>query len=395
MTIRRLTTALACWLMIQSGVWPAAGRTPRADASGQATESWRSLQGEARTADEAQRFLLQIMESARLQALSVAVVQDRRVVFERMLGVVDRKTRTPADAETVLRTASLSKPVFSYLVMTLIDSGVLSLDQPLTDVVDPPFVSYPSYAALAADSRHRAITPGILLSHAAGFPNWRRPRDTGVLAMAFTPGTGFSYSGEGYELLQFVLEKKTGLGLSALARRQVFEPLGMTHSSFLWEDRFDSHAAIQLDTELAPLIRRTRTRASAAASLLTNASDYARFLLAALTGRGLKPATWRTWLTPRVAVNSRALHDTRPSPGAAGPRLRWTPGWGWIDTPVGPALFHVGMEEGCENYAVFFPEQQTGIVLQSASDLSVRVTPDIAGRLIGDVYSPFEWMGYR
>jgi len=74
--------------------------------------------------------------------------------------------------------------------------------------------------------------------------------------------------------------------------------------------------------------------------------------------------------------------------------ITWTPGWGWFRSPAGEALFHVGMEEGCENYVVLFPAEKTGIVIQSVSDLSVRVSPSIAKQLIGDVYSPFSWMRY-
>jgi hypothetical protein len=75
-------------------------------------------------------------------------------------------------------------------------------------------------------------------------------------------------------------------------------------------------------------------------------------------------------------------------------QLSWTPGWGWFRSPAGEALFHVGMEEGCENYVVLFLEKDTGIVVQSVSDLSVRITPSIVANLIGDVYSPFSWMRY-
>ena len=75
-------------------------------------------------------------------------------------------------------------------------------------------------------------------------------------------------------------------------------------------------------------------------------------------------------------------------------QLSWTLGWGWFRSPAGEALFHVGMEEGCENYLVLFPEKKTGIVIQSVSDLSFGVSPQIVKELIGDVYSPFSWMRY-
>jgi len=358
--------------------------------------TFRTLAGELRRARDVEAFLLELMKTSRIPTLSVAVVQDDRIVFDRILGIVDQKSRKSADSRTVLRAASLSKPVFSYLVMRLTDEGLLGLEQPLADFVDPPFTAYPEYASLKNDARHHALTAAILLSHSAGFPNWRRPRWTGPLEIQFNPGEGFSYSGEGYYLLQFLLEKKTGRDLAALAKEKIFGPLGMARSSFLWEAGFDGDFAVDLDSGLGPLIRRTRTKANSAASLLTNASDYAKFMLAALSGRGLKPETAAAWRRPRLRVAGKALHS-RANPDTnlnEEIKLSWTPGWGWFQSPAGEALFHVGMEEGCENYVVLFLEKKTGIVIQSVSDLSVHVTPSIVKYLIGDAYSPFSWMRY-
>jgi len=62
-------------------------------------------------------------------------------------------------------------------------------------------------------------------------------------------------------------------------------------------------------------------------------------------------------------VTGKALHD-REKPNTSlndDIQLSWTPGWGSFCSPAGQALFHVGMEEGCENYVVLFPAKQTGI----------------------------------
>ena len=359
-------------------------------------ETWKTLSGETRTSSQADILLVDLMKMSKTTALSVAVVQDGRVVFNRIMGVVDRTTGKPVDSGTVLRAASLSKPVFSYLFMKIVDEGSLGLDQPIIGVIDPPFTSYSEYRSLKDDARCRALTAAILLTHSAGFPNWRRQRWTGPLEIQFNPGEDFSYSGEGYYLLQFLLGKKTGQDLAALAKEKVFEPLGMAQSSFLWEARFDDNFAVDLDAGLGPLIRRSRMTANSAGSLLTNASDYAKFMLAALSGRDLKPETAAAWRKPRIRVAGKALHSREKSATGLNEdiQLSWTPGWGWFRSPAGEALFHVGMEEGCENYTVLFPDKKTGIVILSVSDLSVRVSPLIVKELIGDVYSPFSWMRY-
>ncbi|MGV8038953.1 MAG: serine hydrolase domain-containing protein [Thermoanaerobaculaceae bacterium] len=387
-TSSHATGGLAVAIALLAAVSPAAGQAPAA--------RWQTLQGETRTAGEAQAFLVDLMERTGTTALSVAIVQDDRVVYDRTLGVVDRASGKRAGAATVLRTASLAKPVFAYLVMRLVDEGVVGLDQPLGDVIDPPYVAYPPYATLRDDPRWRAVTPAILLSHAAGFVNWRRPRTTGSLAFQFDPGSAFSYSGEGYYLLQFVLEKKTGRDLQALARERVFAPLGMTHSSFLWEPRFDGELAASLDGPMAGFLRATRTAGNGAYSLLTNAPDYARFMLAVLRGEGLKPATAAAFRTPRLRVTGKLLHSMEKPDDSrvVDMRLSWTPGWGWFQSQHGPALFHVGIEEGCDNFAVIYLDKGTGIVLQSNRKTEGGIAPAVVERLLGDTYSPFFWMRY-
>jgi len=73
----------------------------------------RTLAGELRKDRDIELFLLDLMKTSSLTALSVAVVQDDRVVFDRILGVVDRKSRKLAASRTVFRAASHNKPVYS------------------------------------------------------------------------------------------------------------------------------------------------------------------------------------------------------------------------------------------------------------------------------------------
>jgi tetratricopeptide (TPR) repeat protein len=89
----------------------------------------------------------------------------------------------------------------------------------------------------------------------------------------------------------------------------VFEPLGMTRSSYIWQERFAGNAAYAKNWlwQVAPANRYTEAEANAAASLLTTATDYARFVAAVLTGRGLSPAMWNEYLTP-VRETSPGIH---------------------------------------------------------------------------------------
>jgi hypothetical protein len=74
--------------------------------------------------------------------------------------------------------------------------------------------------------------------------------------------------------------------------------------------------------------------------------------------------------------------------------MSWALGWGTFNSPHGPALFHVGREEGCENYAVVFVEHGTAAVVQSVTTTRNAFTPDLMKEVIGDIYSPFAWLRY-
>jgi len=165
-------------------------------ANSQANE-WQTIQGESRQAGRAESFLRQVLDKSGATALSVAVIQGPQVVFQRSMGIVDKKTKGAVDEQTVFRTASLSKPVFAYLVMKLTEEGVPELDKPLYQYLKRPLYEYPEYSGLKNDDRYKLLTARILLSHQSGFPNWRRVRSGGRLNFEFTPGEKFRYSGEG------------------------------------------------------------------------------------------------------------------------------------------------------------------------------------------------------
>jgi CubicO group peptidase (beta-lactamase class C family) len=223
-----------------------------------------------------------------IPGLSMAVIKNGQVIWTRGFGTINDSARTRVGAGTIFEAASLSKPVFAYLVLRLADRGELDLDRPLSEMIE--------YARLPHDERAKRITARMVLSHATGLPNWGGAR----LTLSFDPGTAYGYSGEAFLYLQKALEQVTGRSLDDLAREEVFQPLGMTRSSYVWRDRFAGDAAYGKDWlwRAAPIDHYTEAEAGSAYSLLTTAGDYARFVAAVLTGRGLSPATETMFLTP-------------------------------------------------------------------------------------------------
>jgi hypothetical protein len=103
-------------------------------------------------------------------------------------------------------------------------------------------------------------------------------------------------------------------------------------------------------------------------------------------------------LAPQVRIVSermfgpRARRDTDANDGI---KLAWGLGWGRFDSPHGRAFFHTGHDIGWQNYTVAYLDAGVGIVMLSNSNAFESIAEELARRIIGDVYSPYEWLGYE
>ena len=131
-----------------------------------------------------------LMRDGDVPGVSLAVVKDGRVLWRRAYGVrnasADKADKAdkpvPIGDDTIFEAASLSKPVFAYAVLKLVDARVIDLDTPVVRYLPGDYIK---------DPRFRLITPRQVLSHTTGFPNWR---GSGELKIHFAPGERFSYS---------------------------------------------------------------------------------------------------------------------------------------------------------------------------------------------------------
>ena len=135
----------------------------------------------------------------------------------------------------------------------------------------------------------------------------------------------------------------------------------------------------------------------AAGSLATTAGDYARFLVGILNAEGQRKATLDEMLQSQTSINYLGMFG--PDAWTKTNRfqnihLAWGLGWGRFDTPFGRAFLHTGQDLGWQNYTVTYLDKGIGIVLLSNSDNFQSIAAAIVKQAIGDVYSPFDWLGY-
>ena len=338
-----------------------------------------------------------LMNAAEVTGMAVAIFNGGKVVHLKAYGVRDKERNLPLTPDSVMSAASFSKVAFAYLALHLVDTGALDLDRPVYQYLPKPLPDYPRYADLAGDPRYKRITARMLLSHTAGFPNWRWFEDDRKLRIHFDPGSKYAYSGEGIDLLQFIVETITKTPLEELMQRSVFRPLGMTRTSMVWQKRFESDFAAGYDEYGRSLGPQRRPAADAAGSMLTTPRDFARFMQAIMSGRGMRPETRAQMLGPQIQIFSKRqfptlLPDTTEDNKAI--RLSYGLGWGLYWTPYGEAFFKEGHDEGWRNYTVCFDRPKTGIVIMTNSSNGEGIYKELLEALLKNTFTPVEWEGF-
>jgi CubicO group peptidase (beta-lactamase class C family) len=237
----------------------------------------------------------------------------------------------------------------------------------------------------------------MLLSHTSGFANLRFLEPDRILRIHFQPGSRYAYSGEGIKLLQLVVETITGQPLKALMQTRVFGPLGMTRTSMVWEDRFESDFANGYDEYGRSLGAERRRDADAAGSMQTTPRDFAQFIMALAQGKGLSKQTKDLMLSPQIQIASKHQFPTLATDTTDENKpihLSYGLGWGLYWTSYGKAFFKEGHDEGWRNYAVCFDDKKSGIVIMTNSSNGESIFKELLETLLRNTFTPIEWEGY-
>lgn len=315
-----------------------------------------------------------LLRAATVPGVAIGVVRGGEVRAIHVAGRRDGEGRN-VDENTVFEAASLSKPIVAWLTLKLAEAGEFDLDAPLWAMVQPE--------RLAHDERARRITARMVLSHRTGLPNWGGT----PLELNADPGERWGYSGEGFVFLQQALEARFGQPLEVLARAQVFEPLAMARSAFVWRSDFDVNYAVGHDLAGAPQPKGRPSTANAAASLHTTAGDYARFLAAVLAGEGLAAETVGAMLAPAAQVEGWGTE-------AAAAPLRWGLGWGLQPAGEGWSIWHWGDNGAFRCFVVGDPRTGDGVVYFTNSENGLGIARALIGRFLPLPLAAVAWLDY-
>jgi CubicO group peptidase (beta-lactamase class C family) len=339
-----------------------------------------------------------MLEVTRVPGVAVAGTKDA-LPFQLFAGV-ERAGGPAVTARTRFPAASLSKPVFASAVQKLAKEGKIDWNRPLQDYVD-----------LGLEGTARKITALHVLTHSTGLTNWRFQPNL-PLTSAFEPGTKWQYSGEGFVLLQRVVEKIAAKPIAEFMRTTVLEPLGMTQSTFAWSPEFQSGAALGHDRQGALLerslafyeqrnydtLRKSNVDpASATYEQITAAyqQNKQNFLTVALSPNvaGSLQTTPRDYAVFVMHVLKSVMRsDDFKARVDVNRDIAWAPGWGVDRSTKTPSLFHWGDGPGFKNFCWIQPARKSALVFFTNGDSGAALYAWLFRQITKEDLSAFYWI---
>jgi serine beta-lactamase-like protein LACTB len=324
-------------------------------------------------------FIARELADKRLPALSIALVDDQRIVWARGFGYADPKSKKPATADTVYRVGSVSKLFTDIAVMQLVEQGKLDLDAPVTNYLpdfkpDNPFNKPITLRQMMA---HRS---GLVREPAVGnYFDATNPTLAQMVAslnrtkLVYEPESKIKYSNAAIATVGYVLERTQKEPFAGYLQRKLLEPLGMTHSGFaprpelkkelatatMWTYPGREFTAPTFELGMAP-----------AGSMYSTVNDLGRFLSVLFTGgKGpngsmLKKETLEQMWTPQFKKSDEK------SDFGIGFRINQFEGR--------RRLGHGGAIYGFATDLSLLPDDKIGVVVIASKDVANAVTTHIA-----------------
>lgn len=319
----------------------------------------KSLFGVGLSTKKVDDFIENQMLSLNIPSLSIAIINDGEVVFHRVKGYSNKEQKVLSDKNSIFEGASISKPVFGFFVMTLVEDGIIELDKPLYEYLPNPDIEY--------DERYKKITARMVLSHRSGFPNWRDDYPQKNLFIQFEPGTDYHYSGEGYQYLAEVLKhllKTNWSGLELEFQKRVSIPFKMKHTRFIKDDYIKIHKVqpydddgYWIDKNKSEWWKSRDTVFVAPTTLHSESLDFSKWMISMINGDGLSEDGFNELFKPHSLINDGLLKE------------EYTLGFAKVSIKgIGELYSHSGNNDGFSSYFTFDRERKWGFVFFTNSE---------------------------
>lgn len=338
------------------------------------------------------------MQRTGARGLAVAVIDAGSVRSVQTFGHRNA-AGAPLTADTIMYAASLTKALFGYYTMMLVDERRIDLDRPVASMLPNPLPSYgnlPAYGNwgdLAEDERWRQVTPRMALNHSTGFANFAFLEPDRRLRFHFDPGARYAYSGEGIMLLQFGLERGLGLTVGAEIDRRIFQPLGMTRSSLTWRADFADNNADGWTADGSVEPHDDRSRVRMAGSLDASIADMARLAAAMVSGWELSPAAHAEFSRGQLRITTRSQFPSLQAEAPLADRPAAAAGMGVIAFagPQGPGWYKGGHNDSTANTLVCLTRQRRCVLIMANDVRAEAAFSALVRAILGETGVPYRW----
>jgi CubicO group peptidase (beta-lactamase class C family) len=313
-----------------------------------------------------EKVVSNFMAANSVPGISVAVVQNGELVWSEGFGMADLENFVPASPATLYRLGSISKPITATAILQLSERGKLDLDAEVQKYC-PAF-----------PKKEWPVTTRELLGHLGGIRHYNQdgkgdiPDDSAkhfasmeeslkIFAadpLVSKPGTKFHYSTYGYTVLGCVLEGASGEKYVDYVKENIFEPVGMEETR---DDNFFAivpHRTRWYHKDSAGVVQNAGVLDSSykipGGGLISSADDMARFEIAMLANKLLKPATREMMWTPQ-----------KPADGS---KDNYGLGWGTLKKYGLNLVGHDGSQQGTSTSITLAPEKRAGVVVLANMD---------------------------
>jgi CubicO group peptidase (beta-lactamase class C family) len=385
--------SLACWTAVALGQAPKAATEWLADPSHASRIAAAERDIVAAVPGEAEPLRLTLqrwMELYKIPGLSVAVFDQRALVWAKAYGVRQAGQPDVVTLDTLFQAGSISKPVTAMAALHFVEAGRWTLDEAINDRLA-------SWKLPVNDfQKDQLVTLRRLLSHNAGttvhgFPgyavgepvptivqvlNGEPPANTAPVRVDLVPGSKVRYSGGGTTIVQLMMVDQLKKPFPQIMAETVLGPLGMSNSSYEQPLPAERAAMTASGTRRGGQVVEGRWHIypeMAAAGLWTTASDLAKVAIEVSMAHGgtsrrvLSQAMTRQMLTPQA-------EDF---------------GLGFAVDPKDDAFGHNGADEGFQAYLRAFVGSGRGLVIMANSDNGFA----IFNRLAGSIGRAYGWKG--
>lgn len=248
-------------------------------------------------ADDLDDFIRNQMRKRGIPGLSLAIIQDGKILKAQAYGFIDKEGKVPVTTNTLFQAGSVSKSVAAMGALYLVEKGKLSLDEDVNAKLKSWKVPDNEF------TNDKKVTLRGLLSHTTGltvhgFPGYAvggkipsvvqildgtAPANTPPVRVDFVPGSRWRYSGGGYTVVQQLMVDVTGADFPEFMKSNVLAPLGMKNSTYeqplppelakmTATGHYNNRSVVEGRWHIYPEM--------AAAGLWTTSSDLARFAIA-------------------------------------------------------------------------------------------------------------------